>query len=210
MSPVDFSLYLITDRQQTRNRPLVPLLGEAIAAGVRAVQIREKDLCTREMLALCREVLSVARRWGVRVLVNDCIDVVLATNADGVHLRANSLPVPVARRLLGPDRLIGVSAHSVRDVELAETEGADFVVLGPIYETASKASYGPPIGLGPLREATQRYRIPIFGIGGITTSRVPELRKNGAAGAAVISAVLAADSVESSTCALLQAFRQPI
>lgn len=210
MSRVDFSLYLVTDRHQTRDRPLVPLLARAMAAGVRAVQLREKDLGTRDLLALCREVLPLARRLGVRVLVNDRIDIVLATEADGVHLRVDSLPVTVARRLLGPGRLIAVSVHSVVEVGRAEADGADFVVLGPIYETASKTSYGPPIGLGPLVEATQRYRIPVFGIGGITASRIPELRKSGAAGAAVISAVLAADSVESSTHTLLEAFRGPI
>jgi thiamine-phosphate pyrophosphorylase len=207
---VDFSLYLVTDRHQTGDRPLIPLLSQAMATGVRAIQLREKDLGTRDLLALCHELLPLARRLGVRVLVNDQVDIVLATEADGVHLRADSLPITVARRLLGPRRLIGVSVHSVAEVGQAEADGADFVVLGPVYETASKTPYGPPIGLGAVVEATQRYRIPVFAIGGITASRIPELRKSGAAGAAVISAVLAADSVESSTHVLLEAFRGPI
>jgi thiamine-phosphate pyrophosphorylase len=210
MSRVDFSLYLVTDRHQTGGRPLVALLAQAIGAGVRAIQLREKDLGTRELLALCRELLSLARRSGARVLVNDRLDLVLAACADGVHLRADSLPVSMARQLLGPHRLIGVSAHSVEEVARAQADGADFVVLGPIYETASKRQYGRAIGLGPLAEATQRSRIPIFAIGGVTASRVPELRKAGAAGAAVISAVLGADAVESATHTLLESLRGPI
>jgi thiamine-phosphate pyrophosphorylase len=210
MSRVDFSLYLVTDRHQTGGRPLVALLAQAIGAGVRAIQLREKDLGTRELLALCRELLSLARRSGARVLVNDRLDLVLAAGADGVHLRADSLPVSMARQLLGPHRLIGVSAHSVEEVARAQADGADFVVLGPIYETASKRQYGRAIGLGPLAEATQRSRIPIFAIGGVTASRVPELRKAGAAGAAVISAVLGADAVESATHTLLESLRGPI
>jgi len=210
MSRIDFSLYLVTDRHQTGGRPLVALLAQAIGAGVRAIQLREKDLGTRELLALCRELLSLARRSGARVLVNDRLDLVLAAGADGVHLRADSLPVSMARQLLGPHRLIGVSAHSVEEVARAQADGADFVVLGPIYETASKRQYGRAIGLGPLAEATQRSRIPIFAIGGVTASRVPELRKAGAAGAAVISAVLGADAVESATHTLLESLRGPI
>jgi thiamine-phosphate pyrophosphorylase len=127
-----------------------------------------------------------------------------------VHLRADSLPVSIARQLLGPDRLIGVSAHSVEEVTRAEADGADFVVLGPIYETASKRRYGPAIGLGPLTEATKRCRIPVFAIGGVTASQGPELRKAGAAGAAVISALLGADSVESATHTLIESLRGPI
>jgi thiamine-phosphate pyrophosphorylase len=210
MSRVDFSLYVVTDRHQTGGRPLVALLAQAVGAGLRAIQLREKDLGTRELLALCRELLSLARRSGARVLVNDRLDLVLAAGADGVHLRADSLPVSIARQLLGPHRLIGASAHSVEEVARAEADGADFVVLGPIYETASKMRYGPAIGLGPLAEATQGRRIPVFAIGGVTASRVPELRKAGAAGAAVISAVLGADSVESATHTLLESLREPI
>jgi thiamine-phosphate pyrophosphorylase len=210
MSRVDFSLYVVTDRHQTGGRPLVALLAQAVGAGLRAIQLREKDLGTRELLALCRELLSLARRSGARVLLNDRLDLVLAAGADGVHLRADSLPVSIARQLLGPHRLIGVSAHSVEEVARAEADGADFVVLGPIYETASKMRYGPAIGLSPLAEATQGRRIPVFAIGGVTASRVPELRKAGAAGAAVISAVLGADSVESATHTLLESLREPI
>jgi thiamine-phosphate pyrophosphorylase len=133
------------------------------------------------------------------------MDLVLALGADGVHLRADSLPVAVARRLLGTDHLIGVSAHSVDDVVRAESDGADFAVLGPIYETLSKREYGPPIGVRALEEAGRRCRIPVFAIGGMTIARVAEVRRAGAHGAAVVSAILSAASIESATRQFLDA-----
>ncbi len=197
MPRVDFPLYLVTDRHQTAGRPLVPLIEQALRAGARAVQLREKDLDTRPVLALAEELLPIIRRHGAALLVNDRIDIALALDADGVHLRAASLPVRVARRLVGARRLLGVSVHSADEAARAESEGADFAVLGPIYETASKRAFGPPIGLRAVEEASRRCRIPIFGIGGITPARASDVRRAGAHGVAVISSVLAAASVES-------------
>lgn len=207
MSPVDFSLYLVTDRHQTVGRPLLPLLREALEAGVRAVQLREKDLPTRPLLALARDVRALTREYGAKLLINDRLDIALAVEADGVHLRADSLPVSVTRRLLGPERLIGMSAHSVAEVLRAESEGADFALLGPVYATPSKLAYGAPIGLGPIEEAAQRSRLPFFAIGGITAARLGAVRRAGAQGGAVIAAILSADSVTAATRALLDATR---
>ncbi|MEW6544017.1 MAG: thiamine phosphate synthase [Nitrospirota bacterium] len=209
MPCVDFPLYLITDRHQTGGRPLVPLLRDALDAGVRAVQVRERDLATRPLLDLAEQILPLARNRRARMLINDRVDLAMALDADGVHLRADSLPVSVARRLLGQDRLIGVSAHSVDDVLRAECDGADFTVLGPIYETPSKRAYGPPIGLGPIEEAARRCRIPVFAIGGITAARVGEVRRAGAFGVAVISSILSAERVEAAVCGLLEALAVP-
>ncbi len=197
MSRVDFSLYLVTDRHQTAGRPLVPLIEQALRAGARAVQLRERGLDTRSVLALAEELLPIIRRHRAALFVNDRIDVALALDADGVHLRATSVPVRMARRLVGERRLVGVSVHSTDEAARAESEGADFAVLGPIYETASKREYGPPIGLRAIEEASRRCRIPIFGIGGITPARASDVRQAGAHGVAVISSVLAAASVES-------------
>ncbi|MER3424028.1 MAG: thiamine phosphate synthase, partial [Nitrospiraceae bacterium] len=116
MPRVDFPLYLVTDRHQTRGRPLVTLIEQALIAGVRAVQLREKDLSTRSLLSLAEDVLRMTQAHKARLLINDRIDIALAIGADGVHLRSNSIPVFIARRLLGPERLIGVSAHSVEEV----------------------------------------------------------------------------------------------
>lgn len=205
MPPVDFSLYLITDRRQTAGRPLVPLLRQAVRAGLRAIQLRERDLTDRALLALAGEALPCLREAGCRLLVNDRADLALALEADGLHLRSDGLPVRVARRLVGSGRLIGVSAHSVEEVIRAEEDGADFAVLGPVYDTPSKRGYGAPIGLRPIEEAGRRCRMPVLAIGGVTAARVREVRAAGAAGVAVVSAILAAPDVEAATRALLAA-----
>ena len=210
MPRIEFSLYLVSDRHQTGGRPLVPLLREAVAAGLRAVQLREKDLATRPLLLLAEEVLRLTREHGAWLLINDRVDLTLALGADGVHLRSDSLSVSVARRLLGPDRVIGVSAHSVEEVVQAESEGADFAVLGPVYDTSSKRSYGPSIGLPPIQEASRRCRIPVFAIGGITVSRVHDVRRAGAFGVAGISSILTAECVASATRDLLDAVTAPL
>jgi len=207
MSRVDFSLYLITDRHQTAGRPLLSVLAHALTAGVKAVQLREKDLDTRSLIELAGKVLSLTRKHGALFFINDRVDLVMALGADGVHLRSDSMPIKKARRVLGPNRLIGASAHSVEDVLKAETEGADFTVLGPIYHTPSKRLHGDPIGLRALEEATQHSHLPIFAIGGISLPRVPEARRAGAHGIALISAILSAEDVQAATGFLLHALQ---
>jgi thiamine-phosphate pyrophosphorylase len=204
MPSVDFRLLIVTDRHQTNGRPLRPLLERAVCAGAPAIQLRERDLCVRDLLALAREVHDMVRPRGSRLLINDRIDVALTLDGVGVHLRADSLPVSVARHLMGPDRLLGVSAHSPAEAAQAEREGADYVVLGPIYDTPSKRAFGPPLGLDRLEEACRASRIPIIGIGGITARRIPEVLRAGAFGVAVIAAVLSATDVEAATRELLQ------
>ena len=205
MARVDFSLYLVTDRHQTCGRPLQDVVSAALRAGVRAVQLREKDLPTRPLLALAREMTELARSYGARMLVNDRADVCLAAGSDGTHLPAAGLRPAAARRLLGPDRLIGASAHSADEAARAETDGADFIVLGPIFATTSKRAFGPPIGLGELERARMRCQVPLFGIGGVTASRVREVVKAGAHGVAVVGSVMAADDIERATRELLTA-----
>ena len=207
MSRVDFSLYLITDRHQTARRPLLPLLERALSAGVKAVQLREKDLDTRSLTELAGELLALTRKHDGRLFINDRVDLVLALGADGVHLRSDSMPIRAARRVLGPHRLIGTSVHTVAEVLNAEADGADFAVLGPIYETPSKRVYGEPIGLCPLAEASRKSHLPLFAIGGISPARVQEVRGAGAHGVAVISAVLESADVEISTRLLLDALQ---
>ncbi len=205
MPRVDFRLYLVTDRRQTAGRPLAPLIQEALVAGLQAVQLRERDLGTRALLRLAGELLHLTRGRNAALLINDRADMVMGLGADGVHLRADSVPVSVARRILGAERLVGASAHSADDVVRAESEGADFVVLGPIYPTTSKLAYGAPIGVGPLEDAARRCRIPVFAIGGISAERVAEVTRAGAFGVAVISSILTAPHVGQATQHLLSA-----
>ena len=205
MPPVDFRLLVVTDRHQTNGRPLVSLLQRVLSAAAPAIQLRERDLSARELLTLAREVQVLTASRRSQLLINDRIDVALALEGVGVHLRSNSLPVLVARELLGAQRLLGISVHTVEEGLLAQSQGADYVVLGPIYETPSKQMFGPPLGIHTLEKACRLISIPIIGIGGVTAARAREMRCAGAFGAAVITAILGADDIESATRELLDA-----
>ena len=207
MPPVDFRLLVVTDRHQTNGRPLVSILQRVFSAAAPAIQLRERDLSARELVMLAREVQVLTASRRSQFLINDRIDVALALEGVGVHLRSNSLPVLVARELLGAQRLLGISVHTVEEGLLAQSQGADYVVLGPIYETPSKQMFGPPLGIHILEKACQLIRIPIIGIGGVTAARAREMRCAGAFGAAVITAILGADDIESATRELLDAVR---
>lgn len=203
MPAVNFRLLLITDRTQTGGRPLPFLIQQAVNAGLSAVQLRERDLSTNELLPLACAIQSITARRAVPLIVNDRVDLVLAMNLDGVHLRANSLPVSVARRLVGAARLVGVSTHSIGEVEQANRDGADYVLFGPIFDTPSKRPFGPPFGLEMLAEVCRRSAIPVFAVGGVTSASVSDIRRAGAHGVAVIGAILSRDDVAAATRDLL-------
>lgn len=207
MPSLESPIYLVTDRHQTGGRPLLDVIEQALAAGVQAVQLRERDLPARPLLDLAKDVRALTKRHKAKLLINDRLDIALAVGADGVHLRASSMPVSVARRLLRPDLLIGVSTHSVADVTRAEADGADFVVLGPVYDTPSKGAYGAPIGVPVLKQAAAGCRIPVLAIGGVASDRIGELRGAGAAGVAVVSAVLSVPAIGDAVTNLLDAWR---
>jgi thiamine-phosphate pyrophosphorylase len=205
MPGVDFRLLLVTDRRQTKGRPLVPLLQRVLTAAAPAIQLRERDLSARELMTLAREVQALTASHRSQLLINDRIDVALALEGVGVHLRSKSLPVPVARQMLGAQRLLGISVHAVEEAVQAESQGVDYIVLGPIYETPSKQMFGPPLGIHTLEKACKLVRVPIIGIGGVTAARAREMRCAGAFGAAVITAILSATDVESAASELLDA-----
>ena len=189
---VDFSLYLITDRMQTAGRALSAVVADAVRGGLRAVQLREKDLNSCQLFELAGELRNVTRASGAYLLINDRIDVALAVGADGVQLGQAGIPVAAARRLLGSGRIIGYSAHSVEEAFRAEHDGADFVTFGPVYATPSKAGYGAPLGLAPLAEAVKKLTIPVFALGGVKISTTAEVLSSGVHGIALISAIIAA------------------
>jgi thiamine-phosphate pyrophosphorylase len=205
MPTLSSRLLVVTDRHQTNGRPLVPLLQEVFTAAVPIVQLRERDLSARELVRLAREVQAVTTSHRSQLLINDRIDVALALEGVGVHLRSNSLPVSVARQLLGAQRLLGISVHTVEEAIQVESQGADYIILGPIYETPSKKMFGPPLGIHTFEKACRLVRIPIFGIGGVTAVRAHEMRRAGAFGVAVITAILGAIDVDSATRELLEA-----
>jgi thiamine-phosphate pyrophosphorylase len=192
-----FQLYYIPDRSQIKSPTLDAFIAQAIAAGVDWVQIREKDLPARRLLALTEAAARQARQQGcTRVMVNDRLDVALAAQAHGVHLGTHSMPVNLVRRLAPREFVVGVSCHSLEEALAAETAGADYILLGPIFATPSKLRYGPPLGLARLREVTLRVSIPVLALGGITVDHIAACRENGAAGIAGIRIFQDSDSVE--------------
>lgn len=189
---IDFSLYLITDRHQVApGHTLLSAIESALQGGIKAVQLREKDLSAAELLPLAQELRELTRRYDARLLLNDHIDLALAVQADGVHLGGHSQPTEIVRERIGTELLIGVSTHSNAGIISAAKQGADFVTFGPVYATPSKASFGPPQGLNALSEACRISPLPVFALGGISASRATEVRQTGASGIALISAIIA-------------------
>ncbi|HKN23935.1 MAG TPA: thiamine phosphate synthase [Candidatus Acidoferrum sp.] len=186
----------MTDRRafagsaEAQTRLLLEKMENAAGAGVDWIQIREKDLTGRELAALVAEaVRRIARPC--RILVNDRLDVAMAVGAGGAHLGEQSMPIEDARRFVkekncGGDFLVGASAHSLEAAQAAEKDGADFVIFGPVYETPSKAAYGPPQGLSRLSTVCERVCVPVIAIGGITIQNARECTAAGASGIAAI------------------------
>ena len=214
---VGFKLYLITDRKlAARHGGLLPICAaalraarEAAGAGAIAIQLREKDLPARELYELACAMRKLCARFGAPLIVNDRVDIAIASGADGVHLPADSFAIADARRLLGRSRLIGVSTHEIGEVRAAASgvatgAGADFAVFGPVYAPLSKAGYAPPRGGAALRAACRAAGpsaaagMPVFALGGITAARARVLAVGApaggeVAGVGVIGAVFGAD-----------------
>lgn len=190
---VDFNLYLITDRNQTGSVRLVDVVEDALKGGVKGVQLREKDLSSRELYELAYEMRKLTDKYGARLLINDRVDIALAVDADGVHLGLNSMPIHRVRRLLGNDKLIGLSCHNQVNAIMAQENGADLITFGPVYYTPSKANYGKPVGVDKLEVVTHLLEIPVFALGGIKTENIGEVIAAGATGISLVSAIIAND-----------------
>jgi thiamine-phosphate pyrophosphorylase len=189
---VDWSVYLITDRRTAGGQSILNIVRAAIAGGATAVQLREKEASTREMIEVGRALRAITRAAGVPLIVNDRVDVALAIEADGVHVGQEDIPAALARRLIGPDRILGVSAATVAEAEQAVRDSADYLGVGDVYGTPSKPDAGPPIGLEGLAAVARAVRVPVVAIGGITPENAAATISAGAVGVAVISAIVGA------------------
>lgn len=194
---VDFRLCLVTDGSSPDD------VATACACGVRAVQYRNKQVTALTAYERSRELRAITRKYSTRFFVNERVDIAMVTGADGVHCPETGFPPKVARRLLGDNAVVGVSVHSVEAALRAQTDGADFVFFGPIFETPSKPDT-PPQGTDKLRDVWETIDIPVFAIGGVTPEKVQQCLDAGAEGVAVISAI----SRQSDLAAAVGAFQK--
>lgn len=188
-------IYTILDPTAANGRPLTDVLRWACDGGGRLFQYRDKQATAMEVYRTGLALRELAGTLGACFIVNDRCDLALALDADGVHLGQDDLPVPMARTLLGPDRLIGVSTHRPAQVTQATLEGADYLGYGPIFRTATKSDHEPVVGIEGLRQARGLTLLPLFAIGGIKLDAVASIKAVGADGVAVISAIVGAADV---------------
>ena len=207
MSAVDFDLYLVTDRNQTGGRDLLRILEQALDGGVKAIQLREKDLSGGDLFSLAERSHKLCQAYRAALFINDRVDVALAVDAAGVQLSKSSLPLVTTRALLGPQKIIGISTHSLQEAKEAKQNGADFILFGPVYFTASKAAYGAPQGLASLKTIVDNISLPVYAIGGIKAENIKSTKDCGVRGVALISAIVSADNPKEATQTILRQLR---
>lgn len=200
----DYSVYVIADRRGAGERSILEVVQAAIKGGATVIQLREKEASTREMLRFGRALQGLTRAAGLPLIINDRLDVALALDAEGVHVGQDDMPAEVARRLIGPDKILGVSAETVAQAQAAEAAGADYLGVGDIFGTPSKPDAGAPIGLTHFAEIVCCVSLPVVGIGGITRENAAGVIQAGAVGVAVISAVVGAPDPEAAAWRLRQ------
>lgn len=204
----DYALYLLTDRKILKGRNFLQAMEEAIKGGVTLLQLREKDASTREYYDLAIKLKALAHSFDIPLIINDRLDIALAVDADGLHIGQDDLPLTVARKLLGPGKILGLSVSNAEEAVCGEQNGADYLGAGAVYCTSSKDVLTPPIGSGELKRIKDAVSIPVVAIGGIGLSNIREVKEAGADGIAVISAILGSRDIESAAGELLDAWRQ--
>jgi len=194
-------LYAVTDRHWLNGRPLETAVEEALRGGATMIQLREKSLPRDEFLAEARRVKEVCRRCGVPLLINDDVELAREVGADGVHVGQDDMSMKAARSLLGPNAIIGVSAHTVEEAVKAERDGADYLGSGAVFPTGTKNDVRV-LTFDELKRITAAVRIPVVAIGGIGAGNIGSLAGSGIVGVAVVSAVFAQNDIESGTRSL--------
>ena len=187
---MNYSLYLCTDRQIDGNYTFLETVEQAVQGGCSVVQLREKDCSTREFLKRAAGIKSVTEKYNIPLIINDRIDICMAVNADGVHLGQEDFPIAEARRILGEEKIIGASAHNLKEALTAWREGADYLGVGAIFSTNTKKNT-VNTSISTLREICSQVPIPIVAIGGISADNIEQLRNSGISGVAVVSAIMA-------------------
>lgn len=192
MSKIDYSTYLVTDTDMCPREKLIDVVGEAIRGGVTLIQLREKEISTREFYNEAVLLKELCKKNGVPLIINDRLDIALAVDADGIHVGQSDMPIEVIRRILSRDKIIGLSAGNVHDAEEAVKGGADYLGVGAVFRTATKKDAND-VGIEMLEKVRAAVKIPIVGIGGINSNNIEKLYGTGIDGVAVVSCIMASD-----------------
>ncbi len=201
---IDYSLYLVTDRNLSNGKSNLDVVETAVKGGVTCVQIREKECSTREFIRQARQLKILLANYNVPLIVNDRVDVAIAADADGIHLGQSDMAIADARKIVGSSVIIGISAESLEDAIKAEKQGADYIGISPVFNTSTKKDTAPPLGIKGVKEIRNHVHIPLIGIGGIGKNNAQDVIHAGADGIAVVSAIVAASSPEQAARELLQ------
>ena len=204
MKKEELKLYLVTDRGLAGERAIEDIVKEAVEGGVTMVQLREKDIATRDFIALALRLKDVLKPYGVPLIINDRVDVALASDADGVHIGQSDMPYTIARKLLGPSKIIGLSVENFEQIEEANSLDVDYIGVSPVFATPTKTDTAEPFGLDGLKEAVRMSVHPTVGIGGMNERTAADVMACGTDGIAVVSAIVCAPDPKESSKNLLQ------
>ncbi|QJS98290.1 thiamine phosphate synthase [Dolosigranulum pigrum] len=201
-----YTLYLVTDRFDYTDDEFFSIIEEACQAGVTLVQLREKKATTNRFFHLAQKVKTITDKYDVPLIINDRVDICLAVDAAGVHIGDDELPIDVARSLIGPDKLLGVSADTLERANEAQQLGADYLGIGAVFPSSTKADC-ETVSLDIVRQINDRSALPSVAIGGINQDNITQLEKTGITGISLVSAIMQADNVSETTGQLLQQVR---
>lgn len=198
MTAFNLSLYLVTDRSLSLGRPLKSVVEAAVRGGVTMVQLREKDTSTKEFYEVAINMKACLKPYNIPLIINDRLDIALACDAEGLHIGQNDMPYEVARKLLGKDKIIGLSVENVQDVQRANNLGIDYIGISPVFSTQTKTDTANALGLDGVKLLANISKHPAVGIGGINISNAEDIILAGADGISVVSAIMSApDPMES-------------
>lgn len=203
----DTDIYCLTDSRQSLGRSTLEVVRQMLAAGIQLLQYREKDKEAGVMLEECMAIRELTRKAGCCFIVNDHVDIALLCEADGVHVGQDDLPLAAVRRLVGKERIVGVSTHRWSEAEAAISGGADYIGVGPIFATATKTTT-PPVGFAYLEEAAAKCSIPFVTIGGINEKTVAEAVRHGARLCGIVSDITSADDIPAKIAKLRSIIRE--
>ena len=195
---IDYSVYLVTDHRNTNDEEFLNIIEEAIKGGTTIVQLREKTASTKEFYQLALKVKEITSKYDVSLLINDRIDIALAVDSDGVHIGQDDMPADIARKIIGKDKILGVSASTVAEAKKAEADGADYIGSGAVFPTATKDD-ADSVSKLQLKEIVHSIDIPVVAIGGITLENADTLKDTGIAGFSVVSAIMSAEDPKDSS-----------